>query len=138
MTDYQDDEYQDDLGPSKSQLKREMLALQEVGRRMLDLSDEQLDSLPISDRLRAAVVESRRIRKHEARRRHLHYIGKVLRSEEDPEAIERGLDAFDARQRPNTPGATIWRNAGGNVWSPKATRRWPSSSTIARRRTFST
>ena len=49
MTDYQDDEYQDDLGPSKSQLKREMLALQEVGRRMLDLSDEQLDSLPISD-----------------------------------------------------------------------------------------
>ena len=102
MTDYQDDEYQDDLGPSKSQLKREMLALQEVGRRMLDLSDEQLDSLPISDRLRAAVVESRRIRKHEARRRHLHYIGKVLRSEEDPEAIERGLDAFDAGSAEHT------------------------------------
>ncbi|MGM0952062.1 MAG: ribosome biogenesis factor YjgA [Pseudomonadota bacterium] len=82
------------LGPSKSQIKREMQALQEVGKRMLNLSDEQLDSLPISDTLRAAIVESRRIPKHEARRRHLHYIGKVLRSEEDPDAIERGLDAF--------------------------------------------
>jgi len=96
MTEHHDDEFQEDLGPSKSQIKREMHALQEVGKRMLDLSDDQLNSLPISDTLKAAIVESRRIRKHEARRRHLHYIGKVMRNEEDPEAIERSLDAFDA------------------------------------------
>ena len=94
MTDYSEDELHEYLGPSKSQVKRDMQALQDVGKRMLDLSDEQLDALPISDTLRAAIVESRRIPKHEARRRHLHYIGKVLRSEDDPQAIERGLDAF--------------------------------------------
>ena len=94
MTDYSENELHEYLGPSKSQVKRDMQALQDVGKRMLDLSDEQLDALPISDTLRAAIVESRRIPKHEARRRHLHYIGKVLRSEDDPQAIERGLDAF--------------------------------------------
>jgi len=102
MTDYPDDELNEDFGPSKSQIKREMQALQAVGKRMLDLSDEQLDALPISDTLRAAIVESRRIRKHEARRRHLHYIGKVLRSEDDPEAIERGLNAFVAGSEEHT------------------------------------
>jgi len=103
MTDHHDDAFNhDDLGPSKSQIKREMHALQEVGKRMLDLSDEQLDALPVSDTLRAAIVESRRIRKHEARRRHLHYVGKVLRSENDPEAIERGLDAFVAGSEEHT------------------------------------
>jgi ribosome-associated protein len=102
MTDYPDDELHEDFGPSKSQIKREMQALQAVGKRMLDLSDEQLDALPISDTLRAAIVESRRIRKHEARRRHLHYIGKVLRSEDDPEAIERGLNAFVAGSEEHT------------------------------------
>jgi len=102
MTDYPDDELNEDFGPSKSQIKREMQALQAVGKRMLDLSDEQLDALPISVTLRAAIVESRRIRKHEARRRHLHYIGKVLRSEDDPEAIERGLNAFVAGSEEHT------------------------------------
>ena len=61
---------EDYLGPSKSQLKREMHALQELGKRMLDLSDEQLASLTISDPLKAAIVESRRITQREARRRH--------------------------------------------------------------------
>ena len=76
MNDSQDDapEY---LGPSKSQLKREMHQLQDLGRRMLDLSNDQLNTLPISETLRAAIEESRRIRQNEARRRHLQYIGTV-------------------------------------------------------------
>ncbi|HAC30974.1 MAG TPA: DUF615 domain-containing protein, partial [Marinobacter hydrocarbonoclasticus] len=49
MTDQFDDEFQDDLGPSKSQLKREMHALQDLGKRMLDLNDEQLATLSISE-----------------------------------------------------------------------------------------
>ena len=97
--DHDDNIYE---GPSKSQVKREMHALQDLGNRMLDLGDEQLDALPISDTLRAAIVESRRIRKHEARRRHLHYIGKILRSEDDPEAIERSLGAFVAGSEEHT------------------------------------
>ena len=61
MTDQHEDQFEEDFGPSKSQLKREMHALQELGKRMLDLSDEQLASLTISETLKAAIVESRRL-----------------------------------------------------------------------------
>ena len=101
MNDSQDDapEY---LGPSKSQLKREMHQLQDLGRRMLDLSNDQLNTLPISETLRAAIEESRRIRQNEARRRHLQYIGKIIRQEDDPEGLTRAIDAFDAGSEEHT------------------------------------
>lgn len=100
----QDQEHyeEDEFGKSKSQLKREMQGLQDLGKRMLDLSDEQLATLPISESLRSAIVESRRIRQNEARRRHLQYIGKVIRKEDDPEAVQRAIDAFDSGSEEHT------------------------------------
>lgn len=92
----------DDPSKSKSQLKREMHALQELGKRMMDLGDEQLSSLPMSETLKAALVESRRIRQHEARRRHLQYVGKVIRNEADPETLRRAVEAFDAGSEEHT------------------------------------
>ena len=92
----------DELAKSKSQLKREMHALQELGKRMMDLGDEQLSSLPISETLKAAIIESRRIRQHEARRRHLQYVGKVIRNEQDPEGLRRAVEAFDAGSEEHT------------------------------------
>lgn len=94
MTDHTDDQLPEYLGPSKSQLKREMHALQDLGKRMLDLNDEQLATLNISDTLYRAIMESRRITQREARRRHLQFLGKILRQEDDPEAIGRAIDAF--------------------------------------------
>lgn len=102
MTDHTDDEYFEYSGPSKSQLKREMHALQDLGKQMLDLNDEQLATLAISDVLYRAIVESRRINQREARRRHLQYIGKVLRQEEDPEALSRAIGAFHAGSEEHT------------------------------------
>lgn len=63
-----------------------MHALQDLGKRMLDLSNDQLDTLPISETLRSAIEESRRIRQNEAKRRHLQYVGKIIRQEDDPDA----------------------------------------------------
>ncbi|MFC4259558.1 ribosome biogenesis factor YjgA [Marinobacter lacisalsi] len=111
----------DELIKSKSQLKREMHALQELGKRMMDLSDEQLASLPISETLKAAIVESRRIRQHEARRRHLQYVGKVIRNEADPDGLRRSVEAFDAGSEEHTRRhhlAERWRDrliAEGNT-----------------------
>ena len=94
MNHYDNDNPPQYDGPSKSQLKRDMQALQDLGKRMLDLSNDQLDTLPISGTLRAAIEESHRIRQNEARRRHLQYIGKVIRQENDPEGLSRQIDAF--------------------------------------------
>ncbi|WP_144823339.1 ribosome biogenesis factor YjgA [Marinobacter piscensis] len=102
MIDQQHDDTPEYSGPSKSQLKREMHALQELGKRMLDLSNDQLSTLPISDTLRHAIEESRRIRQNEARRRHLQYIGKIIRQEDDPDAVQRAIDAFDSGSEEHT------------------------------------
>ena len=95
MIDHNEEEFEYD-GPSKSQLKREMHALQGMGKQMLELSHEQLDSLQISDTLRRAIDESVRIRQNEAKRRHLQYIGKIIRQEPDPDALQAAITAFSA------------------------------------------
>jgi len=76
---------------SKSQIKREMQALQDLGAQLVELNDEQLAKLPLGDKLLAAILESRNIKQHIARKRHLKHIGKLLR-EEDAEGIRQGLD----------------------------------------------
>lgn len=54
--------------PSKTRLKRDMDALQSLGARLLEVSEERLAALALPERLREAVLEARRIRSREARR----------------------------------------------------------------------
>ena len=54
MSDYIDDSLDEEK--SKSQVKREMLALQELGLRLSDLKPELLDKMPLSDELRRALA----------------------------------------------------------------------------------
>ncbi len=89
-----EEEFEEDLGPSKSQIKREMHALQELGKRICELPKKQLAGLPLSDTMREAVAEWDRISKNEAKRRHLQYVGRVMRGE-DSEAIQEALDSVD-------------------------------------------
>lgn len=93
MTDYEDD-FEEFSGPSKSQVKREMHALQDMGKQICELSKKQLATLPLSDTMKEAVAEWDRIKKNEAKRRHLQYVGKVMRSE-DVEAIQEALELLD-------------------------------------------
>lgn len=67
---------------SKSQRKRDMHALQAIGKKLTELNNEQLNKIEMSDKLRLAITEMQRITKHEARRRQLQYIGKLMRDEE--------------------------------------------------------
>ena len=93
MPDYDDDpDYlAGDEPPSKSEMKRRMLALQELGETLVSLSDNQLAQMPIDDeRLLQAIREVRRITSNSARRRHLHLIGKMIR-DIDAEPIAAAL-----------------------------------------------
>jgi len=85
--------------PNKSQLKRDMQALQDVGEALCQLSRERLAKVPMSERLRDAVEEYQRVGKHEAKRRHLQFIGKLMRDEQDVAAIREALDAFNGTSR---------------------------------------
>lgn len=94
-------------GPSKSQLKREMEALQKLGEELVALPQDQLAALPLPDTLRDAVQLARRITSHGALKRQRQYIGRLMR-ELDAEPIRirldelRGTDlAMKARFREN-------------------------------------
>lgn len=86
-------EYNDETLPSKTRLKQEMAELQAYGEQLMALKPEELARLPLTDALHRAIAESRRIKHHEARRRHAQYLGKLMR-EADGEAIITGLKAL--------------------------------------------
>ncbi len=67
------------LPPSKSQIKREATALQELGERLVKLPRGKLDQLPLADSLHEAIVEAQRVTAHEGKRRQLQYVGKLMR-----------------------------------------------------------
>lgn len=98
QTDEPDD---DDLLPSKSQIKREMHALQQLGERIVKLPAGQLAQIPLEGKLEEAITTARRIKSHEGLRRQMQYIGKLLR-EIDTDAIEQAfIEIESGRQADN-------------------------------------
>ncbi len=77
--------------PTKSALKRQMTALQEIGEILVNLPESQLKQIPLENPLFDAIRTARSLKSHEARRRQLQYIGKLMRNI-DPEPIQVALD----------------------------------------------
>ncbi|WP_407275044.1 ribosome biogenesis factor YjgA [Halothiobacillus sp. DCM-1] len=102
----------DGAEPSKSERKREAEAARDLGERLLALPESALGEFPLSDNLRAALREARRITAHGARRRQLQYIGKLMRQQDLP-AIEAALSRIDPDDPHNVRvqhEAERWRN----------------------------
>ena len=100
MTDFEHYDDNEEEYKSKTQVKREMEALQELGEKLTNLSAGQRKKVPMSDTLRAALEEADRIKQWGAKRRHLQYIGKVMRTE-DADAIAARLELFDSTSAAN-------------------------------------
>lgn len=81
------------LPPSKSQLKRDSSALQDLGEELMALTPEQLARLDLPPELLEAVRIGQGITAHGGLRRQRKFIGKLLRHL-DPEPIRAGLEAF--------------------------------------------
>lgn len=87
--------------PSKSQVKRDMLELQELGKQLVELSTDQLKQLPLDETLRDAIRLAQRTTAREGRRRQIHYVGKLMRSA-DADAIRTQLDVWENGSREQT------------------------------------
>jgi ribosome-associated protein len=85
---------QDQERPSKTRRKREMHELQSLGERLVELNAEQLDAVALPEGLHRAVRDAGRITRHEARRRQLQFIGRLMR-DVDPEPIREKLKVWD-------------------------------------------
>jgi ribosome-associated protein len=70
-------------GPSRSQQRREALEVFDLACALVELSDARLAQMPLSDELRALVIESRRITSHIARKRQLQFLAKQMRRREE-------------------------------------------------------
>lgn len=83
---------------SKTQIKRELHALQDLGERLTTFKPEVLDKLPLSDPLRKALADAPKHTAHIARKRHIQYIGKLMRGQ-DLEAILSLINQLDTSSR---------------------------------------
>lgn len=103
MPEYSDENAQGAVEPpSKSARKRQMLGLQATGESLVALTDKQLARIPLADeQLLTAIRECRRMRSNSARKRHLQFIGKLMRNI-DPQPIEQALQALHNSTQQNT------------------------------------
>ena len=95
------DPMEDAERPSKSQRKRDMAALQDIGTELVMLNAGQLAQIQLPERLFEAIVEAQRIRDFEGRRRQMQYIGKLMR-DIDAAPIRARLDMWSGALRAST------------------------------------
>jgi ribosome-associated protein len=92
---------EDDDFISKTRRKKAMTALQGLGADLVRLSPEQLARIDMPESLREAVRDCQAYTKHEARRRQLQYIGRIMR-DLDAEPIAEQLAALQAPSKKQT------------------------------------
>lgn len=93
--DPQDEEDEEIIWVSKSEIKRDAEELKRLGMEMMELSKNELDRIPLDEELRQAIELAQRIKK-EGRRRQIQLIGKMLRSR-DEQPIRLALDKLKNR-----------------------------------------
>jgi ribosome-associated protein len=110
MARYHSSGKQEDI-VSKTRRKQEMHELQALGAALVELSAAHLERMALPAALAQAVHEARRIPSHEARRRQVQYIGKLMRGL-DAEPIRAQLAAVhggSAEERARHQRLEHWR-----------------------------
>src|SRR3954463_4883325 len=89
----EDDDMQDFAErPSKSARKREATAAQDLGTRLIELKESDLQALQLPERLHDAIMLAKRITSRGGLARQRQFIGKLMR-DVDAAPIEAALDA---------------------------------------------
>ena len=117
---FQSNEFEQEYDrPSKSQLKREMTALQKLGAELIAEPRDRVKRVPMPEDVRDAILECQTIKDHEGRRRQLQYVGKKMRTldeEEvaaDPATIDSWKRPVEGRNRRAACAGTPPRQAAG-------------------------
>ncbi len=86
--------------PNKTAIKRDMLELRTLGKQMIDLREDWLDKLPISDQLKREVIKAKKFSKG-ALRRQLIFLEKLMRAE-DADQIKKSLEECSRPHKEST------------------------------------
>src|SRR3990167_10991049 len=96
---------------SRTHRKNEMLALQKLGQTLTEMTESQLDKIPISDDMKVIIRTYRTLKTNESKRRHMQYIGKKMR-QVDAEAVKKALENLqmdNAMQVNQFHDVEVWR-----------------------------
>jgi ribosome-associated protein len=90
--------------PSKSELKRQMTALQKLGEELIAEPRDRVKRVPMPEDVRDAILECQQIKDHEGRRRQTQYVGKKMRTLDEDEiaAIQKMLDSWKGASKSET------------------------------------
>jgi ribosome-associated protein len=100
---------------TKTDLKRESDALQDLGKELMTLRSDLFKRLQLSDQLIDALAEAKRITNFEGKRRRLQYVGKLMRklTPEQVAAVKQALDEQrngSASEKMSLQVAEQWRD----------------------------
>lgn len=115
QNDIDDERYDDDdaaLPVSKSQIKRDLEALRDLGRELIALPPSELAKLDLDERLEEAVLLAQGLQKG-ALKRQTGFIGGII-AKSDHEAIRKQLEALKQPQREATQKLHLiesWRDS---------------------------
>ena len=85
---------EEDIQISKSERKRQATHLQKLGGRLAEFKDSDLAALNLPEKLINAIADYRRFPSHEAKRRQLQYVGKLMRKI-DVDAVVALVERYD-------------------------------------------
>jgi len=102
---YQSNEFEEEYDrPSKSELKRQMTALQKMGQELVEQPRDRVKRVPMPEDVRDAILECQQISSHEGRRRQMQYVGKKMRTldEEEVALIQKTIDSWKGASKSET------------------------------------
>ena len=94
-TPLEEEEEEEIIWVSKSEIKRDAEALKKLGTELVELSAQELERVPLDEKLLASIKLAQKVQR-EARRRQIQYIGKLLRNV-DEEPIRQALGKLKNR-----------------------------------------
>ena len=100
-----------DERPSKTQRKKAMHALQDLGELLVTLPDDRLGRIDMPERVLEALLEYKRTKSFEGKRRQMQFIGKLLRGA-DEAPIRESVAAYQlgaAKDSLDLHRAEAWR-----------------------------
>jgi ribosome-associated protein len=116
---------------SRTQMKREMAALQKLGERLVGLTPDQLKKIDLEPELEEAVDLARTLTKHGAIKRQMQYIGALMR-QVDANPIQSALERIDRGDSDDTlthKQTEKWRDrllSGDEALVERIVKRFPS------------
>ena len=90
--------------PSKTEMKRQSDALQDLGRELVEAPRDRVKRVPMPEDVRDVILECQNIKNHEGRRRQMQFIGKKMRtlSEEEVAIIKRTIEGWKGASKADT------------------------------------